>query len=67
MSLPKLPSIADLENLSDHDFSSTVKILFEPAPPLERRLLPARPFSSYQQLIDFAHQRNTFIIYCLVK
>ena len=57
--IPKLPPIDQLEKLSNENFCSVVKLLFEPAPPLERRLLPARPFSSYESLIEFGQQRNT--------
>ena len=52
-----LPSIKELNTLGDAAFKEVVGILFELAPPLERRFIPLRPFSSYQSLIDEGRKR----------
>ncbi|EFA77496.1 allantoinase [Heterostelium album PN500] len=49
----RLPPIARLNSqLSDTDFLSVVNMLLEVAPPLASGLLAARPYSSYDQLIE---------------
>lgn len=50
-----LPSIEQLNNSSAEKFIESVNTLFETAPPLASRLLAARPFSSYLELIEYAH------------
>lgn len=52
MSDTKLPSIQDLNTTQDGSFLKAVNILFETAPPLSKALLAARPFKSYDELID---------------
>lgn len=49
-----LPPIEEINNGPATKFIETVNTLFETAPPLADRLLKARPFESYSQLIDFA-------------
>ncbi|KAH8554873.1 Oxo-4-hydroxy-4-carboxy-5-ureidoimidazoline decarboxylase [Umbelopsis sp. PMI_123] len=47
-----LPSIQQLNNESRDIFLAVVNTLFETAPPLADKLLAARPFASYLQLIE---------------
>ena len=47
-----LPSVEELNKLSDSEFKQVVCLLFELAPPLEKRLIPKRPFESYNNLIN---------------
>jgi 2-oxo-4-hydroxy-4-carboxy--5-ureidoimidazoline (OHCU) decarboxylase len=47
-----LPSIQQLNSESRDNFLAVVNTLFETAPPLADKLLAARPFSSYLQLIE---------------
>lgn len=49
-----LPSIEQLNTASNEAFIEAVNTLFETAPPLASRLLAARPYKSYIELIDFA-------------
>ncbi|ORZ23496.1 Oxo-4-hydroxy-4-carboxy-5-ureidoimidazoline decarboxylase [Absidia repens] len=49
-----IPSIEQLNRESPHVFIETVNTLFETAPPLADRLLAARPYKSYFELIDLA-------------
>ena len=52
-----LPSIEELNQMNDESFKKVVSVLFELAPPLERRLIPKRPFGSYQNLINEGRSR----------
>jgi 2-oxo-4-hydroxy-4-carboxy--5-ureidoimidazoline (OHCU) decarboxylase len=47
-----LPPIQQLNNESRDNFLAVVNTLFETAPPLADKLLAARPYSSYLQLIE---------------
>lgn len=49
-----LPPIDQLNKETPEKFLEAVNTLFETAPPLANRLLNARPFQSYTQLIDYA-------------
>ncbi|KAJ8651804.1 hypothetical protein O0I10_012625 [Lichtheimia ornata] len=49
-----LPTIEQLNTASNEAFIEAVNTLFETAPPLASRLLAARPYKSYIELIDFA-------------
>lgn len=53
---PQLPPISELnsDSLSQEDFIKVTNVLFESAPPLASSLFRARPFKSYQQLIEAA-------------
>ncbi|KAI9272852.1 OHCU decarboxylase-domain-containing protein [Phascolomyces articulosus] len=51
-----IPSIQQLNKESSEVFIEAVNTLFETAPPLADRLLAARPYESYLQLIDFAEK-----------
>ena len=46
--------IAYLDQLSQAEFADAVRPLFESAPPLTEALYAARPFTSYEALIDTA-------------
>ncbi|KAG0167976.1 hypothetical protein DFQ28_004002 [Apophysomyces sp. BC1034] len=48
--------IDQLNRTTSDVFLETVNTLFETAPPLAQRLLAARPFSSYLDLIDYAEK-----------
>ncbi|KAI7902625.1 Oxo-4-hydroxy-4-carboxy-5-ureidoimidazoline decarboxylase [Cokeromyces recurvatus] len=47
-----LPSINQLNKETPEEFIKVVNILFEAAPPLTKRLLAIRPFTSYTELIN---------------
>ncbi|KAI8816095.1 Oxo-4-hydroxy-4-carboxy-5-ureidoimidazoline decarboxylase [Fimicolochytrium jonesii] len=47
-----LPAIADFNTLPPPDFNSIISLLFEPAPPLAKALYAARPFDSYDRLLQ---------------
>ncbi|KAK9765953.1 hypothetical protein K7432_005304 [Basidiobolus ranarum] len=49
-------SVAELNQLSKEDFVQSINALFEPAPPLVELLYSARPFSSYEELLDYADE-----------
>ncbi|KAI7859509.1 OHCU decarboxylase-domain-containing protein [Circinella umbellata] len=49
-----IPSIQQLNKETPQNFIEAVNTLFETAPPLADRLLAARPYESYLQLIDYA-------------
>lgn len=51
-----IPSIEQLNKASPEKFIEVVNTLFETAPPLAKRLLDARPYTSYLQLIDYAEK-----------
>ncbi|KAI8379805.1 Oxo-4-hydroxy-4-carboxy-5-ureidoimidazoline decarboxylase [Radiomyces spectabilis] len=51
-----VPSIEKLNQETPEKFLEAVNTLFETAPPLADRLLAARPFDSYEQLIDTAEK-----------
>ncbi|RIB17054.1 Oxo-4-hydroxy-4-carboxy-5-ureidoimidazoline decarboxylase [Gigaspora rosea] len=51
-----LPSITDLNSQSYDAFTSSINLLFEPAPPLATILYSCRPFTSYEHLISTATQ-----------
>ncbi|KAF7728948.1 hypothetical protein EC973_005343 [Apophysomyces ossiformis] len=51
-----LPSIHELNQANEETFLETVNTLFETAPPLAQRLLAARPFPSYTDLIEYAEK-----------
>lgn len=51
-----LLSIEQLNQATPEKFIETVNTLFETAPPLAKRLLAARPYTSYIQLIDYAEK-----------
>ncbi|CAM0134877.1 hypothetical protein VKS41_000554 [Umbelopsis sp. WA50703] len=51
-----LPSIQQLNNESRDNFLAVVNTLFETAPPLADKLLAARPYTSYLQLIEAGEQ-----------
>jgi 2-oxo-4-hydroxy-4-carboxy--5-ureidoimidazoline (OHCU) decarboxylase len=54
--MASIPSIEQLNKETPENFVQAVNTLFETAPPLAKRLLDARPFSSYIQLIDYAEK-----------
>ncbi|KAI9485583.1 MAG: Oxo-4-hydroxy-4-carboxy-5-ureidoimidazoline decarboxylase [Benjaminiella poitrasii] len=54
--MSSLPSIEQLNKESPEQFIKVVNTLFETAPPLAKRLLAARPFTSYIALIDYAEK-----------
>lgn len=54
--MASLPSIEQLNKESSENFIEAVNTLFETAPPLAKRLLAARPYTSYLQLIDYAEK-----------
>ncbi|ORX88581.1 hypothetical protein K493DRAFT_319357, partial [Basidiobolus meristosporus CBS 931.73] len=49
-----LASISELNLLSKESFAQTINALFEPAPPLVELLYSARPYASYEKLLDHA-------------
>ncbi|CAO3644147.1 unnamed protein product [Cunninghamella blakesleeana] len=49
-----IPSIEQLNRESSEVFIEAVNTLFETAPPLATRLLAARPYKSYLDLIEYA-------------
>ncbi|EGG24255.1 hypothetical protein DFA_06405 [Cavenderia fasciculata] len=51
---PYLPPITRLNQMGRDNFFNVVHLLFETAPPLANALYDARPFSSYNNLIDVA-------------
>jgi OHCU decarboxylase len=53
---PHLPPIDELNRLPPEAFAAALKPLFEAAPPLAERLLAARPFASYDTLLDQARR-----------
>jgi 2-oxo-4-hydroxy-4-carboxy--5-ureidoimidazoline (OHCU) decarboxylase len=54
--MASIPSIEQLNKGSSEKFIKAVNTLFETAPPLAKRLLAARPYTSYLQLIDYAEK-----------
>ncbi|KAJ1680141.1 hypothetical protein EV182_000606 [Spiromyces aspiralis] len=46
--------IARLNQVDINEFNNVISILFEPTPLLTSRLYEARPYSSYEQLLDTA-------------
>jgi 2-oxo-4-hydroxy-4-carboxy--5-ureidoimidazoline (OHCU) decarboxylase len=51
-----IPSIEQLNRETPENFIKAVNTLFETAPPLAKRLLDARPYSSYLELIDYGEK-----------
>ncbi|KAI8909787.1 Oxo-4-hydroxy-4-carboxy-5-ureidoimidazoline decarboxylase, partial [Gorgonomyces haynaldii] len=51
-----LMHIDKVNTAKDQEFNALVDFLFEPAPPLARRLLDRRPFKSFEHLIDVAEE-----------
>ncbi|KAJ1959262.1 hypothetical protein GGI12_004425, partial [Dipsacomyces acuminosporus] len=51
---PTLPAIAEANRLSLKDFAEVISLLFEPTAVLTQRIYDARPFGSYDQLLDKA-------------
>jgi OHCU decarboxylase len=51
---PRLVPIDELNHLPPERFAAAVKPLFEAAPPLAARLFAARPYRSYEELLDRA-------------
>ncbi|KAI8994729.1 hypothetical protein BDB01DRAFT_711732, partial [Pilobolus umbonatus] len=49
-----LLTIEQLNKENTNNFIHAINVLFETAPPLANRLLAARPYRSYSQLIDYA-------------
>jgi 2-oxo-4-hydroxy-4-carboxy--5-ureidoimidazoline (OHCU) decarboxylase len=47
-----IPTIEQLNNADETTFLKAVEVLFEPAPPLAKALLPKRPFGSWTTLLD---------------
>lgn len=47
-----LPALDVLNGMKDGDAIASIRVLFEPAPVLERYVLSIRPWSSYEDLID---------------
>lgn len=54
--MASISSIEQLNKESPEKFIEAVNTLFETAPPLAKRLLAARPYTSYLQLIDYAEK-----------
>ncbi|KAJ3269854.1 hypothetical protein HDV01_000860 [Terramyces sp. JEL0728] len=50
--MQKLPAIEQLNQLAESDFFEIINTLFETAPPLQRKLIQNKPYSSYTELID---------------
>ncbi|KAJ3319743.1 hypothetical protein HDV06_005944 [Boothiomyces sp. JEL0866] len=50
--MQKLPSIDQLNTLPEQDFIHVINTLFETAPPLQKKLIENKPYSSYIQLIE---------------
>lgn len=50
----RLPPIAELNQLPREAFDRAIRLLFEAAPPLADGLFAARPYHSYEALIDHA-------------
>ncbi len=51
---PRLPPIEELNRLPREAFAAALKPLFETAPPLADGLFAARPYRSYDELLDRA-------------
>src|SRR5579859_3305087 len=51
---PRLPPVVQLNELSPSDFAAAIQPLFESAGPLTGALHAARPFTSYDELIERA-------------
>jgi 2-oxo-4-hydroxy-4-carboxy--5-ureidoimidazoline (OHCU) decarboxylase len=54
--MASIPTIEQLNKETPEIFIEAVNTLFETAPPLAKRLLDARPYTSYIQLIDYAQE-----------
>lgn len=54
--LPRLPPIAELNDLPEDRFAEAIRPLFEAAPPLAVGLAARRPFESYEALLEAAEQ-----------
>ncbi|KAI8090135.1 Oxo-4-hydroxy-4-carboxy-5-ureidoimidazoline decarboxylase [Gilbertella persicaria] len=54
--MTSLPAIEQLNQESSENFIKAINTLFETAPPLARRLLDHRPYTSYSELIDYAEK-----------
>lgn len=50
--LKALPQVEALNNLSDDEAVSQIRVLFEAAPVLEAHILSLRPWKSYDHIID---------------
>ncbi|KAJ3256769.1 hypothetical protein HK103_005143 [Boothiomyces macroporosus] len=50
--MQKLPTIDQLKSLPEADFIHVINTLFETAPPLQKKLIEHKPYSSYIQLIE---------------
>ncbi|KAJ2162571.1 hypothetical protein GGF46_000574 [Coemansia sp. RSA 552] len=53
-SAPSLPAIGETNNLALDEFTRVISLLFEPTALLTRRIYEARPFTSYDRLLDRA-------------
>ncbi|KAJ3040199.1 hypothetical protein HDV00_011296 [Rhizophlyctis rosea] len=52
---PTLPPIETLNTLPEPSFTSSLNLLFEPAPPLAQALYASRPYPSYSALLSKTH------------
>lgn len=60
MESPSLPSIVDLQSLSDAEKSKTLDFLFEPSPEIHSTLIPViteKQYGSYDDLIEAGRQK----------
>ncbi|KAJ2823989.1 hypothetical protein IWW50_003537, partial [Coemansia erecta] len=56
---PTLPTICKTNHLSLSEFTSVISLLFEPTALLTQRIYDARPYESYDQLLDKARELIT--------
>ncbi|PIA19269.1 hypothetical protein COEREDRAFT_37843 [Coemansia reversa NRRL 1564] len=54
---PTLPSIGEINHLSQEEFTRVISLLFEPTALLASRIYDSRPFESYDQLLDKADEQ----------
>ncbi|KAJ2084324.1 hypothetical protein H4R24_000117 [Coemansia sp. RSA 988] len=54
---PTLPSIGEINHLSLEEFMQVISLLFEPTALLASRIYDARPYESYDQLLDKADEQ----------
>jgi OHCU decarboxylase len=54
--MEQLPEVDSLHHFTQEGFFKVVNILFETAPPLAHILWNARPFNSYEELVDVAEK-----------
>ncbi|KAI9482092.1 hypothetical protein LPJ78_000882 [Coemansia sp. RSA 989] len=53
---PTLPTICKTNHLSLEEFANVISLLFEPTALLTQRIYDARPYESYDQLLDKADE-----------